>query len=459
MNELKRTTFETSRAAEYFDARELQAQTGQPASNFATVALKELMDNALDACETAGVAPEVGIEVREEEGLIRLSVSDNGSGIPLETVRKVLNFDTRTSDKAAYRSPTRGAQGNALKTVIGIPHALGCQVPVVIEAQGIRHAIRAWVDPAGELRVDRDEGEVNGSSGTQVGLAVPRKGQDFDPDYWARSFALFNPHASVRIRAHSQSAECGYQGKSDELEDGDFYHPTIPFPSQGFRKFLPTDLTSPHWYSVKALERLLFSYIADARNGGRDLPLREFVRQFRGLSGTQKAKVVVAGFPGMKYLSDFEKAPGAVAELLVRMREESKAPSHDVLGVVGEEHFRVCFEEWYGAERFWYTKAKGETYGTPYLFEVAVAQIEEVGDLFTAVNFSPTFDDPLAVTKLESPEFAAYGIKSFLSQAHASPYPEYYWEGATARTAVAVHLVTPAPVFLDRGKTRLQLEG
>jgi len=459
MNELKRTTFETSRAAEYFDAHELQAQTGQPASNFATVALKELMDNALDACETAGVAPEVGIEVREEEGLIRLSVSDNGSGIPLETVRKVLNFDTRTSDKVAYRSPTRGAQGNALKTVIGIPHALGCQEPVLIEAPGIRHVIRAWVDPAGELRVDHDEGGVDGRRGTQVGLVVPRKGQDFDPDYWARSFALFNPHASVRIRAHSQSAECGYQGKSDEPEDDVFYHSTVPFPGQGFRKFLPTDLTSPHWYSVKALERLLFSYTADARTGGRNLPLREFVRQFRGLSGTQKAKVVAAGFPGMKYLSDFEKVPGAVAELLVRMRKESKAPSHEVLGVVGEEHFRVCFEEWYGAERFWYTKAKGETYGTPYLFEVAVAQTEEAGDLFTAVNFSPTFDDPLAATRLESPEFAAYGIKSFLSQAHASPYPEYHWEGATTRTAVAVHLVTPAPVFLDRGKTRLQLEG
>src|SRR5215217_4712990 len=127
MHKLERTTFESSRAGEYFDARELQAQTGQPASNFAIVALKELVDNAFDACKTAGVAPEVGIEVREEKGLIRLSVSDNGPGIPPKTVRKILNFNTRTSDKAAYRSPTRGAQGNALKTVIGIPHALGCQ--------------------------------------------------------------------------------------------------------------------------------------------------------------------------------------------------------------------------------------------------------------------------------------------------------------------------------------------
>ena len=56
---LQRTTFSTSRAAEYFDARELSAQTGQSQYNFAHVAIKELVDNALDACETAGVAPVV----------------------------------------------------------------------------------------------------------------------------------------------------------------------------------------------------------------------------------------------------------------------------------------------------------------------------------------------------------------------------------------------------------------
>src|SRR5829696_4339018 len=141
MTRLDRTTFETSRAAEYFDARELQTQTGQPRQNFATVALKELVDNALDACETAGVAPEIGVEVDEDDGVVRLAVTDNGPGILPETVRKVLDFGVRVSDKAAYRSPTRGAQGNALKTVVGIPHALGSIEPV-------GHEVRAWVDPA-----------------------------------------------------------------------------------------------------------------------------------------------------------------------------------------------------------------------------------------------------------------------------------------------------------------------
>jgi len=62
---------------------------------------------------------------------------------------------------------------------------------------------------------------------------------------------------------------------------------------------------------------LVFSHIAHARNGGRDLPLGEFVRQFAGLTSTKKAKAVCAHLPGFAYLSDFEENPDAVGELLV----------------------------------------------------------------------------------------------------------------------------------------------
>ena len=150
---LQRQVFEISRAAEYFTARELQAQTGQSRQNFAQVVVKELVDNGLDACETAGFPPEVSIEVSGQY-TITMVVTDNGPGLSPETIRRVLNFSTRTSDKAAYRSPSRGAQGNALKTILGIPQALGGQEPVIIESQGVRHTIKARIDPAGNLGID-----------------------------------------------------------------------------------------------------------------------------------------------------------------------------------------------------------------------------------------------------------------------------------------------------------------
>ena len=111
-----------------------------------------------------------------------------------------------------------------------------------------------------------------------------------------------------------------------------------------FKKYAPSEPTSPHWYSPASLQTLVFSYIANARNGGRDLPLGEFVREFRGLSRTSKAKAVCAELPAFKHLSDFEEDPDAVGELLARMREASKPPKPAALGFVGEDHFRAFFE-------------------------------------------------------------------------------------------------------------------
>jgi DNA topoisomerase VI subunit B len=68
---LERQTFERSLAGDYFDARKLSATTGVWRGMFAEVCLKELVDNNLDACEAAGVAPEIDIYVegRGEDGV------------------------------------------------------------------------------------------------------------------------------------------------------------------------------------------------------------------------------------------------------------------------------------------------------------------------------------------------------------------------------------------------------
>jgi hypothetical protein len=53
---LRRETFTTSRLLEFFSEKELQMQIGFSRDGWAIALLKELIDNALDACEQAGVA-------------------------------------------------------------------------------------------------------------------------------------------------------------------------------------------------------------------------------------------------------------------------------------------------------------------------------------------------------------------------------------------------------------------
>jgi len=51
-------------------------------------------------------------------------VHDNGGGIKTATIKSILDYNIRVSSREAYVSPTRGAQGNALKTVLAMGYVL-----------------------------------------------------------------------------------------------------------------------------------------------------------------------------------------------------------------------------------------------------------------------------------------------------------------------------------------------
>src|SRR5262245_40053959 len=97
---LTRTTFEMSRALEFFTERELQMQFGFSRALWPIARTKELVDNALDACETAGVSPEITVRL---DGSTQ-TVHDNGPGLPATTLQRSLDYLVRVSDKAHYVS-------------------------------------------------------------------------------------------------------------------------------------------------------------------------------------------------------------------------------------------------------------------------------------------------------------------------------------------------------------------
>jgi hypothetical protein len=77
---LGRTTFRTSRLLDFCSRKELIAQTGHREDQWPLVALKELVDNALDACEDAGITPVI-TATHGEDGT---EVACNGAGLPVE---------------------------------------------------------------------------------------------------------------------------------------------------------------------------------------------------------------------------------------------------------------------------------------------------------------------------------------------------------------------------------------
>jgi DNA topoisomerase VI subunit B len=105
-----RTAFVTDRGLEFLTESELTTQLGYGRAMWPLVLVKELIDNALDACESADVgAPQITIALEADA----LTVTDNGPGLKPAIVGKSLDYRVRISDKKYYVAPTRGQLGRA----------------------------------------------------------------------------------------------------------------------------------------------------------------------------------------------------------------------------------------------------------------------------------------------------------------------------------------------------------
>ena len=74
------------------------------------IAVKEAVDNALDACEEAGILPEIRVEVSEYSGECRVVVEDNGPGIVENQIARIFG-KLLYGSKFHKLSQSRGQQG------------------------------------------------------------------------------------------------------------------------------------------------------------------------------------------------------------------------------------------------------------------------------------------------------------------------------------------------------------
>nr|BFD60421.1 DNA topoisomerase VI subunit B [Bdellovibrio sp. CKG001]BFD63836.1 DNA topoisomerase VI subunit B [Bdellovibrio sp. HM001]BFD65970.1 DNA topoisomerase VI subunit B [Bdellovibrio sp. HAGR004] len=141
-----------SSTAEYFAKNLQQVGFSSPLKAVLTT-LKEAVDNSLDACESAGILPDLLVEISKvgagstkNTDLIRIVVEDNGPGIEAEDLAKVYG-EYLASSKFGRGQCSRGQQGigiSAATTWAQMTNARG--VSVISKTKKMRKAISAQVD-------------------------------------------------------------------------------------------------------------------------------------------------------------------------------------------------------------------------------------------------------------------------------------------------------------------------
>jgi len=168
--------------------------------------VKEAVDNSLDACEEAGILPEISVEISQTgEKTYRCAVEDNGPGIVEEQIGKVFG-KLLYGSKFHKLSQTRGQQGIGISAA-GMYGQLTTGKPVrILSRTGKRKATHEFL-----LTVDttRNKPEIHDSKvtdwekdhGTRVEIEMEARYQKGlrSVDMYLKQTAIANPHLTLHF--------------------------------------------------------------------------------------------------------------------------------------------------------------------------------------------------------------------------------------------------------------------
>src|SRR5262249_42625247 len=220
------------------------------------------------------------------------------------------------------------------------------------------------------------------------------------------------------------------------------------------KKWRPSDPTSPHWYTEDRLTRLMGAFIARDQDFGREpRTVREFIAEFRGLSGTAKQKTVLDTIGASRVtLPAFFGTNGIdrrrIATLLTAMQEHTRPVKPKDLGIIGEDHLRARFAAAGAAlETFRYSRQLVDG-DLPQVVELAFGYCPKGKrrQIVTGVNWSPGIVNPFRV-------LGPYGqsLDTLLSEQRAG--------NEDKPITLVIHMACPRVNYTDRGKSALVVSG
>jgi DNA topoisomerase-6 subunit B len=190
--------------------------------------IKEGIDNSLDACEEAGILPEVRVIIApaEEENRFRVTIEDNGPGILKKQIPKIF-AQLLYGSKFHRLKMSRGQQGIGISAA-GMYGQLTTGKPVAITSKTSRNRPVHYY----ELEIDAKKNEPRIIVDETVEWPVPRgtkveieleakfqKGRQSVEEYLEQT-AIANPHVSLQF-VTPDGEKTVYKRASNQLP----YHP------------------------------------------------------------------------------------------------------------------------------------------------------------------------------------------------------------------------------------------
>ena len=207
--------------AEFFEKNKHMLGFDSGARGLVT-AVKEAVDNALDAAEEAGILPDIYVEIQESGDYYKLIVEDNGPGLTKESLPKVFG-KLLYGSRFHAREQSRGQQGIGISAAVLYSQLTsGKPAKITSRTQGSSEAEYF------ELIVDTDENEPEISveettnwdrpHGTRIELEMEgnmRARQQLH-DY-IKHTAVVNPHA--RLELQEPNAHFKFERATDQLPE------------------------------------------------------------------------------------------------------------------------------------------------------------------------------------------------------------------------------------------------
>jgi hypothetical protein len=163
--------------------------------------VKELLDNAVAAIEEFGVTPMIRVTLTDSY----IEVAENGPGISDAVLDNILDFDRFGGSNRHHKLPTRGAQGNAIMTIMGIVSAW-LDVGYIELYRPSGHSLRLQVNlDKVKQKVDVIRIPFGAPKPSAIRVPLPelpwkRGGSTLDDVFDAvRQFAWMNPHAKFMV--------------------------------------------------------------------------------------------------------------------------------------------------------------------------------------------------------------------------------------------------------------------